>query len=98
MTRSRGKTDANQTPIVRELRKAGCSVQSLADIGKGCPDILVGWHGRTYGPYEVKLPGCELTPDEVAWWDAWNCSTSALSKHDLRHRRPARAVLCCRGK
>jgi hypothetical protein len=72
MTRSRGKTDANQTPIVRELRKAGCSVQSLADIGKGCPDILVGWHGRTYGPYEVKLPGCELTPDEVAWWDAWN--------------------------
>jgi hypothetical protein len=84
MTRSRGKTDTNQTPIVRKLRKAGCSVQSIADIGKGCPDILVGWRGQTYGPYEVKLPGCGLTPDEVTWWDNWHgAGTIVYSAEDV---------------
>ena len=28
--------------IVKALRHAGCSVLSLAPIGRGCPDLLVG--------------------------------------------------------
>lgn len=42
----RSKTDNNQTKIVEALRLAGCFVQSLAGVGKGCADILVGNDGR----------------------------------------------------
>lgn len=36
------KTDANQTAIVEALRARGHRVQSLAGVGKGVPDLLVG--------------------------------------------------------
>lgn len=40
--RRAARTDANQTAIVEALRKCGASVQSLAAVGKGVPDLLVG--------------------------------------------------------
>ncbi|HJP47915.1 hypothetical protein [Acinetobacter venetianus] len=43
--RRAAKIDANQTEIVKALRKFGASVQSLASTGKGCPDLLVGFRG-----------------------------------------------------
>lgn len=42
------KIDANQPEIVRALRLAGCSVVSLAAVGEGCPDLLVGKSGRNF--------------------------------------------------
>jgi hypothetical protein len=72
--RSHGKPDFSQTPIVRELRKAGVSVQLISSVGDGCPDIFVGWQGRTFGPYEIKMPGGKLTPDEATWWQDWRGS------------------------
>lgn len=41
--RRASKVDANQDAIVTALRAAGASVQSLAPIGKGCPDLLVAF-------------------------------------------------------
>lgn len=61
-----GRTDANQTEIVRALRDVGAFVQSLADLGRGVPDLLVGFHGRWF-VLEVKTPGGKLTPDETDW-------------------------------
>ena len=45
---NRAKVDANQKVIVEALRAAGCFVQSLAGVGKGCPDLLVGSDGKWY--------------------------------------------------
>jgi Holliday junction resolvase len=39
--RSRGRVDANQVSVVKALRKAGCRVLSLANVGGGVPDLLV---------------------------------------------------------
>ena len=39
---NRSRTDDNQKAIVRALEAAGCEVQSLAGVGFGCPDLLVG--------------------------------------------------------
>lgn len=69
------KVDANQSEIVRALRRFGCYVQPLHTIGKGCPDLLVGRGGRTT-LLEVKdgakPPSARsLTPDQVEWIDAW---------------------------
>ena len=73
--RRRGRVDANQRAIVAALRQIGASVQSLADIGHGCPDLLVGFRGRTL-LFEVKdgskvKSARALTPDEEAWIGAW---------------------------
>jgi len=42
------RVDANQKAIVSALRKAGASVQSLATVGDGCPDLVVGFRGDNY--------------------------------------------------
>jgi hypothetical protein len=41
------KIDANQEAVVLALRSAGATVQSLAGVGKGVPDLLVGYKGQT---------------------------------------------------
>ena len=73
--RKAAKIDANQKQIVEALRKAGCSVQSLATVGKGYPDLIVGRHGRNF-LIEVKdgakVPSArKLTNDEKRWHDNW---------------------------
>jgi hypothetical protein len=41
------RKDENQDEIVKALRAVGCSVTSLANVGEGCPDLLIGLHGWT---------------------------------------------------
>ncbi len=53
--RRAANVDGNHTRIVEALRKAGCTVQSLAQLGDGCPDLLVGVARRTF-LLEVKDP------------------------------------------
>ena len=74
--RLRGKTDGNHAAIVRALRQAGASVVSLADIGNGCPDLLVGFRGTNL-LLEVKdgsLPPSrqKLTADEYRFHQEWS--------------------------
>jgi hypothetical protein len=65
------KVDANQPAIVKALRDIGATVQHLHMVGDGCPDILVGFRGRTY-LMEIKASKrAKLTPDERAWHESW---------------------------
>ena len=73
----RGKVDANQAALVRELRQLGYSVVSLASVGDGCPDILCG-DRRTKTNYLFELkdgtkpPSArKLTEAEAAFHAAW---------------------------
>lgn len=73
--RRAARTDGNQTAIVKALRDAGASVHSGAAIGKGFPDIVVGYAGRTL-LFEIKDPtkpkaDRQLTPDQVDWHKLW---------------------------
>jgi len=63
--RFRARVDLTHAGIVAALRQVGASVQSLASIGHGCPDLLVGYRMRWF-VLELKSPGGKLTPDE---WD-----------------------------
>jgi hypothetical protein len=45
-------------------------VQSLADVGCGCPDLLVGFRGKNF-PMEVKMPGEPFTEAEMQWHFQW---------------------------
>lgn len=43
--RQRKRSDINQANIVKELRGLGASVELLSNVGKGVPDLLVGYEG-----------------------------------------------------
>lgn len=64
------RVDTNQAAIVAALRGAGASVQCLHTIGRGCPDLLVGWQGKNI-LMEVKDGKADLTPDEQKWRAGW---------------------------
>jgi hypothetical protein len=69
------RVDTNQPEIVKALRKAGALVLHLHEIGKGTPDILVGYRGRLR-LMEIKdgakSPSKrELTPDEEKFHAIW---------------------------
>ncbi len=73
--RFRPRLDANQQAIVKELLRLGCSVQSLASVGGGAPDLLVGYRGVSY-LIELKdgdkPPSArKLTPKEADWHAKW---------------------------
>ena len=68
--RHRPKKDTNHDEIVLALRAAGATVQSLAAMGDGVPDLLVGYCGENF-LFEVKTATGELTDDEAVWFDKW---------------------------
>lgn len=73
--RRAAKVDQNHADIVKALRTRGATVQSLAAIGKGCPDLLVGYKKVTI-LIEVKdgsKPPSQrkLTPDQLDWMTNW---------------------------
>ena len=76
------RTDANHIQVVSALRAAGATVQSLAGVGKGVPDLLVGYRQTTL-LMEVKdghkSPSQrKLTEDQLKWHGAWNGGTLAV--------------------
>jgi hypothetical protein len=73
--RRRANVDENQPEITEALRKAGASVQPLHAVGKGCPDLLVGYNGMNF-LLEVKNPlksptAQALTPAQLDWHVGW---------------------------
>ena len=68
----RCRTDANQSEIVNALRKFGASVFILSRVGKGCPDLIVGWKGHNIF-MEVKngKTRWRLTPHQKKFHAEW---------------------------
>ena len=85
------KVDGNQARIVRLLRDRGCTVTSLASVGAGCPDIIVGYMGQNF-LFEVKDPDQpkhrhKLTAHEAQWHAAWKGQVKVIftAKDALTH-------------
>jgi Holliday junction resolvase len=77
------RVDANQAELVALYRKLGCSVVSLASVGAGVPDLLIGCNSIT-DLAEVKdgskSPSAQkLTPDQVQWHDEWKGSVRVIN-------------------
>lgn len=73
--RRAAKVDGNQLDIIQGLQACGYSVQSLAAVGMGVPDLLVGRAGRNW-LLEIKdhnQPPCKrtLTSDQKRWHAMW---------------------------
>lgn len=81
-----GRLDNNQSAIVKRLRQCCVSVQSLASVGMGCPDILIGFRGQNW-LFEIKNPEQvpskrRLTPDEELWHFGWRGRVHVVTTFD----------------
>lgn len=69
--RTRARVDSNQSEIILALRQAGRSVQPLHTVGKGCPDLLVGFGGKNF-LLEVKDNAkSKFTPAQLVFTSLW---------------------------
>lgn len=73
--RRAARTDTNQTEVVKAFRQIGASVQILSAVGKGCPDVLVGFRNHNI-LVEIKDGARKpseraLTADQVKWHGSW---------------------------
>ena len=69
------KADDNQPEIVQALRAIGASVAHTHMVGRGFPDIAVGYRGLNY-LIEIKDGDKQpskrkLTPQEQEFFDSW---------------------------
>jgi Holliday junction resolvase len=80
------RTDSNQTEVVKQFRKFGCSVAITSSLGHGFPDIIVGKNFKNI-LVEIKdgnktESARKLTSDEVdfaADWKGLICIVENLS-------------------
>jgi len=88
------KVDSNHAAVVSALRAAGARVESLAGVGHGVPDLLVGVPGtKRLALFEVKdgdkcKSAQKLTPAQVQWhskWDGFPICTVDSPEAALRH-------------
>ncbi len=65
------KVDTNQKEIANALRRIGCTVYITSELGKGFPDLTVGYAGNNY-LLEVKArPNEGLTYRETVFHETW---------------------------
>ena len=69
--RHKASLDANHTEIVARLRQIGATVVDLAKVGKGCPDILVGFRGNTY-LMEIKTKTGYVRATQEQFFRSWS--------------------------
>lgn len=69
--RHRASLDANHTEIVAKLRQCGATVVDLAKVGKGCPDLLIGFRGKTF-LMEVKTAKGYIRQTQEEFFTNWN--------------------------
>ena len=81
--RRAAKVDRNQIEIVTAARAVGASVQPIHTLGKGVPDLLIGYRGVNL-LWEIKdglaVPSRRvLTPDEAKWHRDWRGSIETVT-------------------
>lgn len=89
--------DSNHTAVVLALRSIGATVQSLASMHGGVPDLLVGYHGKNV-LLEVKdgekcASARALTVQEAEWHSTWGGQLATVYSPEEAQR--AVIAHCC---
>lgn len=79
MPRYAAKIDANQPEIVEGLRAIGASVESLAKMGRGWPDIAVGYNGINF-LLEIANPETRHGQSKVSSTDHYSKKTNEAQR------------------
>lgn len=65
------RVDANQKAIVQALKAMGASVTDLHSVGRGCPDLLVGYRGGIILLEVKSSEKARFTKAEEEWSRTW---------------------------
>jgi len=78
-----GKIDSNQKQIVKRLREIpGVSIVSIASVGNGTPDIIVGYKNFNY-LIELKSSSIsKLTEQEIKFIKDWKGNVAVCYNFD----------------
>lgn len=84
--RRAARVDDNQPQLVKELRQLGATVEPTHTMGKGFPDLVVGFRGVNY-LLEVKDPAKspsrrQLNEDQQKWHARWNGQAAVIETID----------------
>jgi len=66
------RVDCNQKDIVHALKTFGATVVDLSGVGKGCPDLLIGFKGTTYLIEIKKDSKAKFTPQQLQFNELWS--------------------------
>lgn len=69
------KVDKNQLEIVNALKGMGASVLDLSTVGKGCPDLAVGYRGVTVLVEIKSSDKAKFTEPQLRFMGEWKGST-----------------------
>ena len=75
--RRNARIDNNHVEIVQAFRKLGCSVFSLAPLGKGIPDLVVAINGNTC-LVEIKSKRGKENDLQLIWAENWKGSRAVV--------------------
>jgi len=84
--RRRARKDENQNPIVGALAQANVQAIDTSQLGKGFPDLVIGFRGKNY-LIEVKNPAKplsdrQLTDDQKKFHSAWHGQVNTVETID----------------
>ena len=64
------KVDNNQLEIVKAFRSMGATVLNLSGVGKGCPDLLIGYKSISV-LVEIKSKTGKFTEPQLKFMEQW---------------------------
>jgi Holliday junction resolvase len=65
------RVDVNQKDIVLALKSFGATVVDLSGVGKGCPDLLIGFNNKTYLIEVKRDKQAKFTPQQLQFYELW---------------------------
>jgi len=75
MTYYKKRVDENQKQLVHTFIALGASVLNLSTVGRGCPDLLIGYKGRSI-LVEIKRDNkASYTDPQVKFMQEWRGGT-----------------------
>jgi Holliday junction resolvase len=71
MTYYKKRVDENQKTLVHTFIALGASVLNLSTVGRGCPDLLIGYKGKTV-LVEIKRDSkAKYTEPQIKFMQEW---------------------------
>lgn len=84
--RLRARVDKNQKAIVEAARRYGATVHITSQVGKGFPDLVIGYRGKNWlvevKDGEAPLSQQHLTVDEADWHARWRGNVRVIKSID----------------
>ena len=75
MTYYAKRVDENQKTLIHTFIALGASVFNLSTVGRGCPDLLIGYKGKTVLVEIKRNEKAKFTEAQIKFMEEWKGGT-----------------------